>query len=137
MRIEGSNRTGQAGTGRAAQTRGDNSLFRLDDAAAPPRTAPAAQPAAVGGIEALLALQSIEDPLQSRKRIVKRANALLDELEQLKADILAGHLGEGHLNRLTALLTQAREEDDPSLQPLIDDIELRARVELAKRGRYL
>jgi len=35
-----------------------------------------------------------------------------------------------------ALVSQAREETDPKLTDLIDDIELRVRVELAKRGRF-
>jgi hypothetical protein len=34
------------------------------------------------------------------------------------------------------LINQAREQGDPGLDELLDDIELRARVELAKRGRF-
>ena len=47
-----------------------------------------------------------------------------------------GEVGEGRLNQMMALVTQARDEIDPALDALIDDIELRVRVELAKRGRY-
>ena len=54
----------------------------------------------------------------------------------MKADLLAGRISEGHLNQLTAPIGQARDRGDPSLDALLDDIELRARVELAKRGIY-
>jgi hypothetical protein len=46
-------------------------------------------------------------------------------------------MAEGRLNQLMAVLTQARERSEPGLDALLDDIELRARVELAKRGLYL
>ena len=49
---------------------------------------------------------------------------------------LTGRVSEGRLNQLMAVLGQAREKADPGLDALIDDIELRARVELAKRGLY-
>jgi hypothetical protein len=34
------------------------------------------------------------------------------------------------------LIGQARERNLPELDPILDDIELRARVELAKFGRF-
>jgi hypothetical protein len=67
---------------------------------------------------------------------VRRGKALLDVLEDMKADLLLGHVGEGRLNQLLALIGQAREKSEPGLDALIDDIELRARVELAKLGRF-
>ena len=95
--------------------------------------APIAQSASIG---ALLALQSVEDPLFAKKKAVRRGNALLDALETIKADLLLGQVSEGRLNQLMALITSARERSLPGLDGLLDDIELRARVELAKFGRY-
>jgi len=91
---------------------------------------------AAAGIDALLALQSVEDPTLKRKKQVRRATALLDTLEEIKADLLVGRVSEGRLDQLMALIGQAREGGDPRLDALLDDIELRARVELAKRGFY-
>ena len=90
-------------------------------------------PASIG---ALLALQSVEDPLLKRRRLVRRGNQLIDALEDLRADLLLGRISEGRLNQLMAVLSQARERAEPGLDVLIDDIELRARVELAKRGLF-
>ena len=102
----------------------------VSHASAAPLTAPTT------GIDALLALQSVEDPLFAKKKAVRRGNQLLDTLDTIKADLLMGQVSEGRLNQLMALLGQARERNLPELDPILDDIELRARVELAKFGRY-
>ena len=102
----------------------------LSHAAATGPTAPTA------GIDALLALQAVDDPLFARKKAIRRGNALLDTLDTIKADLLMGQVSEGRLNQLMALLGQARERNLPELDPVLDDIELRVRVELAKFGRY-
>lgn len=100
------------------------------------RVANASAASPTAGIEALLALQAIEDPVLKRRKTVRRGRALLDTLEAIKADLLLGRVGESRLNQLMALIGQAREQCDPELDALIDDIELRARVELAKLGKY-
>ncbi len=99
--------------------------------------AAATQPViATTGIDALLALQAVEDPTLARKKALRRGHALLDTLEQIKADLLLGQVSEGRLNQLMVQIGQARERNLPGLDAVLDDIELRARVELAKFGRY-
>jgi hypothetical protein len=71
-----------------------------------------------------------------RRKAVKRANSLLDMLEDIQADLLIGQVGEGRLNRAISLLQQAKTQIDPELEAIVADIELRVRVELAKLGRY-
>jgi hypothetical protein len=135
MRIENSIRTREVAT-RSAQRTGAGGLFQLDDTTTPQQAAPAMAPAATAGIDALLALQSVDDPLLARKKAVRRGSALLDALGAAQADLITGPVGEGRLNQMMALVTQARESVDPGLDALIDDIELRVRVELAKHGRF-
>lgn len=134
MRIENSIRTNQA-TGRSAARTGGQA-FRLDGGAETQRSAANAAPAAMSGIDALLALQAVDDPLLARRKAVRRGSSLLDALAAAQADLLVGKVGEGRLNQLMALVTQARDRVEPQLDALIDDIELRVRVELAKHGRY-
>jgi Class II flagellar assembly regulator len=122
----------RSGVSRSA---GGGGFFVADDAATA-RAAGAQPMAATAGIEALLALQAVEDPLFAKRKAVKRGNALLDALESIKADLLLGQVSEGRLNQLMALIGQARERNLPELDGLLDDIELRARVELAKFGRF-
>jgi hypothetical protein len=135
MRIENSIRTTQTTT-RSAQRPGAAGMFHLDDAATPQQAAAPSAPIAATGIDALLALQAVDDPLLARKKAVRRGSALLDALSAAQADLLTGPVGEGRLNQMMALITQARESVDPELDALVDDIELRVRVELAKHGRY-
>lgn len=97
-----------------------------------------ATPAAGGlsGIEALIALQAADDVTLARKKALRRGHQLLDTLDDVKADLLFGRVSEGKLNQLLALLGQAREQTSPGLDSALADVELRARVELAKFGRY-
>jgi hypothetical protein len=105
--------------------------------AAMPEAATGASPVVAGAaIEALLALQGADDPLRQRRKAVRRGTTLLDTLEDIKSDLLVGRVSEGRLNQLLAVIGQAREKTLPALDAVIDDIELRARVELAKFGRY-
>lgn len=101
--------------------------------------APAAAPAAaasvsgVAGMNALMALQGVEDATERRRRAVRRGNGLLDRLDELKLAILSGEPDEAALERLTRTLREERPQDaDPALTSLLDQIDLRAAVELAK-----
>lgn len=137
MRIENNLRAGtvaaRSGAGRAG---GSDAVFSVSDGGTAPRAASVASAAPTAPIDALLALQAVEDPLQGRKRQVRRGRSLLDTLDALKADLVIGRISDGHLNQLMMLLGQARERTEPGLDAVLDDIELRARVELAKRGIY-
>jgi hypothetical protein len=136
LRIENTARTnGAAGRGGVSRSAGNGGFFVSDDAPAA-RVASTQPIAQSSGIDALLALQAVEDPLFAKKKAVRRGNALLDTLEQIKADMLIGQVSEGRLNQLMVLIGQARERNLPGLDGVLDDIELRARVELAKFGRY-
>jgi hypothetical protein len=82
-----------------------------------------------------LQLQAEEDPAQRRRRSARRGQDLLDGLDRLKAALLAGSLPAADLGRLARSLTDAGPSGDPQLDDLIGQIELRAKVELAKLGR--
>jgi len=136
VRIEGNLRIGNTGARGANRNAGSGPAFHVDEGNAAARPAAPANVAPTAGIDALLALQAAEDPALKRKKQVRRATALLDTLDEIKADLLVGRVSEGRLNQLMALIGQARERGEPHLDALLDDIELRARVELAKRGLY-
>lgn len=96
-----------------------------------------ANPTTIANLGSLLALQSIpQNDLEKRKRATKRAEDLLDRLEELRIATLEGRVTPSHLMQLRNAL-KAREsiEDDIGLQSVLDDIELRAEVELAKLER--
>eukprot|EP00873_Tetraselmis_striata_P030815 jgi/Tetstr1/451079/TSEL_038115.t1 len=135
MRIDGTGRiitTNRPGT--AAKSSGP--AFQIESGQGSARSAQTSAPIAAGGIDALLALQAADDATTGRRKAVKRANSLLDMLEDIQADLLIGQVGEGRLNRAVALLQQANSQIEPALEDIVADIELRVRVELAKLGRY-
>ena len=134
MRIDGNNRIGNV-SGRSA-ARSSSGTFQIGEGASTPEARPAAATVATTSIDALLALQAVEDPLAKRRKQVRRGNQLIDALEGIKTDLLTGRLSEGRLNQLMAVMSQARERGEPGLDAVLDDIELRARVELAKRGLF-
>ena len=136
MRIDSNLRTGAAASRSGASASARAATFRIGDGGPAARAANAAPAAPTAGIDALLALQGAPDPLQGRRKQVRRGRSLLDALDALKADLLAGRSSEGHLNQLLALIGQARERTEPGLDAVLDDIELRVRVELAKRGLF-
>jgi len=87
----------------------------------------------VGTVNALLALQEVDDSLNGRAKARQRAADILDELDQLRDGLLAGTLPREAVVRLAQLVRSHRPDvDDPRLKDVLDEIELRAEVELAK-----
>jgi hypothetical protein len=136
LRIDNTARTNNVGQRSAARPAGGGPQFQIGEPSTAPRAASVATAAPASAIDALLAMQAVEDPTQGRKKQLRRGRSLLDTLDMIKADLLMGRISEGHLNQLMTLIGQARDRQEPGLDGVLDDIELRARVELAKRGIY-
>ncbi|MDX9859377.1 MAG: flagellar assembly protein FliX [Rhodospirillales bacterium] len=95
---------------------------------------------AVGTVESILAVQEVPDAPEERSRGLARqyGDDLLDRLESLRRDILVGAVPKDKLANLArALRAQRGQTDDPRLKEIIDEIELRARVEIAKLTRVV
>ena len=89
----------------------------------------------IGGIDALLALQGVEEPGERRKKAVRRGRGALDALDALKLGLLSGTLDTGALARLkSAGAGLAEPTGDPGLDTVMAEIALRVEVELAKVG---
>lgn len=110
--------------------------FTLGDTAATTAPAAAARTLAagpVGSTDALLALQAVDGPLERRRRAVKRAGRLLDALDEVKMALLDGESVAPALQRLAQAAREHRGgADDVQLDGVLDQIETRAAVELAK-----
>ena len=101
----------------------------------PDSVAPATPTAPVGSVEALLALQEAEDSTSGRSKAKARkwGHDVLDGLERLRLGIIDGVVPRGELERIAASISRQRQRtDDPALELILDEIELRAKVELAK-----
>ena len=129
---------GPSGTsiGTPANTRRQTgSGFSLPEASTATETRPASAPKSVANIDALLALQGVEDPTERRKRAVRRGRTALDVLDDLKLGLLAGSLDAATVQRLRSAATELKSlSGDPDLDRVLAEIELRVEVELAKVG---
>jgi Class II flagellar assembly regulator len=137
MRILGPNGTTlgpQAGSVRKASSGG----FSLPDAGATTETRATLAPKAAAGIDALLAMQGIEeDPTERRKRSVQRGKRALDVLDDLKIGLLSGNFNASTVGRLRDAAANLKSSSgDPGLDAVLSEIELRVEVELAKAGQF-
>jgi hypothetical protein len=135
MKVNGPNGVGSTATPRGA-ARGAADGFSLPNLSGAGEAAPASRVAGtvgVGSIDALLALQEVGGPLERRRKAVRRAGVILDVLDEVKLALLDGGVPPAALERLVSAVRLERGgADDPRLQGLLDEIETRAAVELAK-----
>lgn len=122
--------------GGTSATRGvSGEAFRLPDEKIATRNATTARgtaPMAASGLETLLALQALEGDREKRRRSFRRGSGVLDLLDKLKLDVLSGRMDPSVLLRLTQMLGQREVSGDAGLDQVLDEIDLRAQVELAK-----
>jgi hypothetical protein len=131
---------GPSGPGPAAASRGpasqSGSGFSLGDLGGASDAAPMARAGGVsplGSLDALIALQEVGGPLERRRKAVRRAGQILDVLDEIKLDLLDGGIPPATLDRLLqAVRLEKGEADEPNLRDLLNEIETRAVVELAK-----
>ena len=110
--------------------------FKLPETPKEPQASAPQAMAAATSLDALLALQGVEERPARRRRVIRRGRALLDGLDEIRLALLSGGLSDPVLDRMEAVLAEARERGEKGLDALLDDVELRVRVELAKRGRF-
>ena len=137
MRISGPNGT-TLGSQTSSVRRTSSGGFSLPDTTSATESRATVAPKASAGIDALLALQGIEDdPIQRRKRSVQRGKRALDVLDDLKIGLLSGNLDSATVNRLRDAAANLKSSSgDPGLDSVLSEIELRVEVELAKAGQF-
>jgi hypothetical protein len=129
---------GAAGIGarRGVERRSGDAGFAERIVGRPANAAAAAGLAPLTSLGAVLAVQAVDDPLAGRRRARERGEQLLDALDEVRMALLDGRLAPAKLAALRQLATAQRgRADDPALQAVLDEIELRTAVELAKLER--
>lgn len=92
----------------------------------------------VSSLSVVLAVQETPDAARgrARQRARDRGLKMLDFLEEIRAGLLMGAIPRDRLEQLAQMVRAKREQiDDPKLTAILDEIELRAAVELAKLSR--
>src|ERR1700728_2065588 len=134
MRVDGPNRAALAAAPSAVR-RGAGGTFSPWPAGDPPAHSAAVGLRTLGGIDALIALQGIEDPTERRRRAVKHGSRALDALDELKVGLLAGTLDQVTMLRLKSAAADLHDgSGDDRLDQVLAEIDLGVAVELAKVG---
>jgi hypothetical protein len=80
-------------------------------------------------------MQAVEDENSNESRGKKRGGKLLDLLEEVRQGLLAGVIPASKLNGLVAAVrSEQAAVSDPNLKAILEEIDLRASVELEKLG---
>jgi hypothetical protein len=135
MKVESTKGTGISGVRRGKAGKSGSSDFSklLDETA---EAGQAAGPSGVQSVDSVLSVQEVGGREGGRKRARERAELLLDRLEDIRHGLLMGAIPRDRLQELATAVRHQREAiDDPRLVEILDEIELRARVELAKFER--
>jgi hypothetical protein len=102
--------------------------------------APIVENAAPGSVGSILAAQEVSEDGErnARVRLHGRGMDILDRLDEIRHDILIGAVPKERLTNLVHILRAKRGTvEDPRLVSIIDEIELRAEVEIAKLTRKI
>ena len=124
----------QARAGRA----GDGAAFATLVETAPEQDVrgPAAVQASAPA-DSLLTVQQVPEGELRRRRSLQRGRTILAQLESLRLALISGAIPRAQLRQLLSIVESERVPSaDPRLAAVLDGIELRARVELAKYGQF-
>lgn len=140
MKIEGPSKTqGTSGSKKSGKVDSDSS-FEDFIASAPKNAASAAPTRTIARVDALLSVQAAESPTErtARKRMRERADGVLQELDKLRHSLLTGNMTLGQVIDIADVVASHRERvSDPKLSAILDEIDLRAQIELAKARKAL
>lgn len=121
-----------------AASAGTGFADELRETASPSAPSAPVESTAMGGVDSILAVQEVPDATddRSRGRTRQYGDDILERLEAIRRDLLIGATSKEKLVELAHRLRSERGScTDSHLNEIIDEIELRAKVEIAKLTR--
>ncbi len=110
-----------------------DSFSEVDSAQQSPPSDATATTSPIATLDGLLSIQEVNEDVLRRRQQIDKAHHLLDTLESLRTALLAGMIPAHLLRDIEQRMADMKREPIASeLIEIIDDIELRAAVELAK-----
>lgn len=134
MRIQQSGRAGVSAPAKRGTKTGASGGFQVQTPAASASPAKTAAPARAGSIDAILTLQEVPDSMSGRRKALRKGHDILDTLELMKLELLSGQVSRSRAEALLRVVESRAGTDDEEVSAVLAEIELRARVELAKLG---
>lgn len=139
MKIEGPKSTSEINKKKSAKkTSGDGAFGAMLDSGetgGTSETSGMSMSSSIASVDALLMAQAADDPMQgkAKRQMKERAENILDKLNDLKVAMVSGRVTVGHMVSIADVVASHREAiTDPELSAILDEIDLRAHVELAK-----
>ncbi|MBL4784522.1 MAG: hypothetical protein JKY49_03755 [Cohaesibacteraceae bacterium] len=117
---------------RKGKTSSSGERFEIGKDTASGHTEGLSGPMSVGSVNSLLALQEVDEVAEKIGRSVAWGSDLLDSMDAIQAGILAGGLTLSEVQKLKQLVEHRSKSVDERLESIMDEIDLRAQVELAK-----
>jgi Class II flagellar assembly regulator len=94
--------------------------------------------ACVNDLDVILSAQAVGNDFATRQRKIRTAHMTLDSLELLRFALLSGSVPSYLLQSIEDRMHELKyQESDPMLREILEEIELRAAVELAKLQNIL
>lgn len=132
MRIDGNR-----GIGRSSNVAGKSSIGAsgFSSMIAAPKSQAIQSGLPVSPLASIIGLSEEAPEEQRRRKAVRRASSLLDELDELHRALCLGTLDHSQLEALASKLGSEPSPEDPELADLIGQIEVRIAVELARHDK--
>jgi hypothetical protein len=140
MKIEGPSKSQGANASKKSGKVGSDGSFEDFIAFAPKGAGSAAPTHSIARVDALLSVQGAESPTEraARKRMQERGEDILKELDKLRHSLLTNNLTIGQVVDIADVVASHREKViDPRLTAILDEIDLRAQIEMAKIQKAL
>jgi hypothetical protein len=134
LEINGPRRVDTANIRRASRAAaGETKTFAAEETSDAQKAVALTGTGPIAAVDTILALQGIDDWADQKTHGVGHGEQLLVLLDEVRDGLLAGGIPRLTLSRLALAISKRRGSfADGKLQTILDEIDLRARVELAK-----
>lgn len=135
IKVDDVNKVKDLGTFKTRKASGGESFSAYLCETMKPKSAPVGGSVGINIADGVLAAQMVngEEEKERRKLLVKRGQTLLEKLEEIRDGLLMGYISRDRLIEISRQVKDNRyQSDDPRLQEILSEIELRVEVELAK-----
>lgn len=142
MKIDGPKKTGRtSSTKKSSKAKASSSsdkasfLNHLSAAMGGSETDEVSSVASTAGVSGILGIQAAEEATEreNRQQAFDYGHDVLADLDDLRMGLVTGRYSKVQLERLSANLQNRRDNiNDPKLIEILDEIDLRAQVEIAK-----
>ncbi len=141
MKIEGPSKTQKSSkTGKSSKAGKADGTFGDMVAGAAQETSAAAATQSIAKVDSLLAVQGVGSATDraAKRRMHDRGEKVIRQLDHLRLGILTGNLTLGQVIDIADVVASHRESiNDPKMTAVLDEIDLRAQIEIAKMRKGL